>query len=97
MMGRVKKRNGLLMKKASAKQPKKRVERRIDIRTVAEAAKVSVATVSRVMNNVPNVDSALSKRVWEAVSKLGYIPNNQARALVSGRSRLFGVIISDIS
>lgn len=97
MMAELSKRNRFLMKKASAKQSRKRVERRIDIRTVAEAAKVSVATVSRVMNSVPNVDSALSKRVWEAISKLGYIPNNQARALVSGRSRLFGVIISDIT
>lgn len=68
-----------------------------DIRTVASAAGVSVATVSRVMNKVPTVDAQLSKRVRAAVQKLGYVPNTQARALVSGRSKLLGVIISDIT
>jgi LacI family transcriptional regulator len=58
---------------------------------------VSVATVSRVINNVPSVAPDLNKRVWEAIQKLGYVPNTQARALVSGRSRLLGVIISDIT
>jgi len=49
------------------------------------------------MNKVPTVDPQLSKRVWATVKKLGYIPNTQARALVSGRSKLLGVIISDIT
>jgi DNA-binding LacI/PurR family transcriptional regulator len=75
----------------------KKVKKRLDIRTVASAAGVSVATVSRVMNKVATVDSQLSKKVWEAVQKLGYVPNSQARALVSGRSKLLGVIISDIT
>jgi LacI family transcriptional regulator len=35
--------------------------------------------------------------VWEAIRELGYYPNTQARALVSGKSRMFGLIISDIS
>ena len=43
------------------------------------------------------VNPAYAKRVWEAVKRLGYVPNTQARALVSGRSRLIGVIISDIT
>jgi LacI family transcriptional regulator len=49
------------------------------------------------MNNVPTVDPKLSKRVWSVINRLGYIPNTQARALVSGRSKLFGIIISDIT
>jgi LacI family transcriptional regulator len=73
------------------------VKGRLDIRTVATAAGVSVATVSRVMNKVPTVDPQLSKKVWDTVHKLGYVPNTQARALVSGRSKLLGVIISDIT
>ncbi|MEZ2346895.1 LacI family DNA-binding transcriptional regulator [Terriglobus sp. RCC_193] len=75
----------------------KKSKAKLDIRTVATAAGVSVATVSRVMNKVPTVDAQLSKKVWEAVQRLGYVPNTQARALVSGRSRLLGVIISDIT
>ena len=56
-----------------------------------------MATVSRVINHVPSVAPELNQRVWEAIRKLGYVPNTQARALVSGRSRLLGVIISDIT
>jgi LacI family transcriptional regulator len=76
---------------------KDKVKERLDIRTVATAAGVSVATVSRVMNKVPTVAPHLSKKVWETVHRLGYVPNTQARALVSGRSKLLGVIISDIT
>ena len=70
---------------------------RLDIRTVARAAGVSVATVSRVMNKIPTVDAELTRKVWDAVNTLGYVPNTQARALVSGRSKMLGVIISDIT
>ena len=37
------------------------------------------------------------KRVWNTINELGYYPNTQARALVSGRSRIFGIIISQIT
>jgi DNA-binding LacI/PurR family transcriptional regulator len=70
---------------------------RTDIRTIARAANVSIATVSRAMNNVPTVSPALAKRVWEAIDEFGYFPNTQARALVSGRSRIFGLIVSEIT
>jgi DNA-binding LacI/PurR family transcriptional regulator len=69
----------------------------IGLHAVAERAKVSVATASRTVNHVPTVDPTYAKRVWKAVKDLGYVPNTQARALVSGRSRLIGVIISDIT
>ena len=75
----------------------KKVNGRLDIRAVASAAGVSVATVSRVVNKVPTVDAQLRKKVWEVVHKLGYVPNIQARALVSGHSKMLGVIISDIT
>lgn len=71
--------------------------RRADIRDVAKRAGVSVASVSRAVNGLPSVDAEIARRVWTAVRELGYRPNAQARALVSGRSRLFGVIISDIT
>lgn len=64
---------------------------------MAQAAGVSVATVSRVINKIPTVNAHLRKNVWEAIRKLGYVPNTQARALVSGRSKMLGVIISDIT
>jgi LacI family transcriptional regulator len=69
----------------------------MDIRTIARLAKVSIATVSRTMNRVSTVNPAMAKRVWDVIEKLDYVPNTQARALVSGRSRLFGLLISDIT
>jgi DNA-binding LacI/PurR family transcriptional regulator len=69
----------------------------MDIREIARRAKVSTATVSRAINRVPSVDPQLSKRVWKVVEELGYFPNTQARALVSGRSRIFGLIVSEIT
>ena len=64
---------------------------------VAKRAGVSIATVSRVVNGLASVDKKLAKRVWKAIDELGYVPNQQARALVSGRSRTLGLLISEIT
>src|SRR5215831_12653723 len=69
----------------------------MDIREIARRAKVSTATVSRAINRVPTVDPQLAKRVWKVVDELGYYPNTQARALVLGRSRIFGLVVSEIT
>lgn len=69
----------------------------MDIREIAKRAKVSTATVSRALNRVPTVDPQLAKRVWKIADELGYYPNRQARALVSGRTRIFGLIVSEIT
>jgi hypothetical protein len=58
-------------------------------------ARVSIATVSRTINGIPTVTPQLSRRVWKVIEELGYYPNTQARALVSGRSRIFGLIVSE--
>ena len=70
---------------------------KMDIRTVAQLANVSIATVSRTINRVATVNPKMAKRVWEAIEKLDYFPNTQARALVSGRSRLLGLMVSEIT
>lgn len=69
----------------------------MDIRQIAKRAKVSTATVSRTVNRVPTVDPQLARRVWKVIEELGYFPNTQARALVSGRSRIFGLIVTEIT
>jgi DNA-binding LacI/PurR family transcriptional regulator len=81
------------------KQPQnlKKEKRRLDIRDVAKHARVSIATVSRTINRVPTVDKQLAERVWKSIDVLNYFPNTQARSLVSGRSRLFGLLISEIT
>ncbi|HTQ96889.1 MAG TPA: LacI family DNA-binding transcriptional regulator [Candidatus Acidoferrum sp.] len=69
----------------------------MNIREIAKRAKVSTATVSRTINRIPTVKPQLAKRVWKAVDELGYFPSMQARALVSGKSRTFGLIVSEIT
>ncbi len=79
------------------KETRKSVAKIPDIRTVAALAKVSIATVSRTVNGSSGVSDRLQKRVWQAVNQLNYFPNTHARTLVSGRSRLFGVIVENIT
>jgi DNA-binding LacI/PurR family transcriptional regulator len=69
----------------------------VSIRDVARRAGVSIATVSRTVNHIPTVNAELARRVWEAIEEVGYLPNTQARALVSGRSRMLGLIVSEIT
>jgi DNA-binding LacI/PurR family transcriptional regulator len=76
-------------RKTAAKAP--------DIRTVAALAKVSIATVSRTINGSPAVSDRLTKRVWQAIEQLNYFPNTHARSLVSGRSRILGIIVENIT
>ena len=79
------------------KGTRKPVDKTPDIRAVAALAKVSIATVSRTINGSPVVSEKLSKRVWQAIEHLNYFPNTHARTLVSGRSRLFGIIVENIT
>jgi DNA-binding LacI/PurR family transcriptional regulator len=69
----------------------------MSIREVARRAKVSIATVSRTLNNPSAVDFQTAERVRKAVQELGYYPDSQARSLVSGRSRILGLVVSDIT
>jgi DNA-binding LacI/PurR family transcriptional regulator len=69
----------------------------MDIRTIALLANVSIATVSRTINRIATVNPAISKRVWKVIEEANYYPNTQARALVSGRSRILGLIVSEIT
>lgn len=79
------------------KASRKSTDKTPDIRAVAALAKVSIATVSRTINGSPVVSEKLSKRVWQAIEQLNYFPNTHARTLVSGRSRLLGVIVENIT
>lgn len=84
-------------RKTAKKKSSNRRHVSVSIRDVARRAGVSIATVSRVVNHITTVDPELAKRVWKAVEEVGYVPNPQARALVSGRSRMLGLIVSEIT
>lgn len=69
----------------------------MNILAVAKRAGVSKATVSRVINGTAYVIPDTAKRVQAAIEELDFYPDMNARALGSGRSRLYGLIISDIT
>lgn len=65
----------------------------VTIYDVAARAEVSIKTVSRVMNNEPNVRQEMRERVLEAAGALGYAPNLSARSLAGSRSFLIAVFV----
>lgn len=68
----------------------------MDILQVAKRARVSTATVSRVLNESNLVRPATTARVRKAIADLNYVRNPSARSLRLGRTQLFGLIVSDI-
>ncbi|WP_312687893.1 HTH-type transcriptional regulator GalS [Kosakonia sp.] len=69
----------------------------ITIRDVARQAGVSVATVSRVLNNSALVSQETREAVMKAVAQLGYRPNANAQALATQVSDTIGVVVMDVS
>ena len=68
----------------------------MNLEQVARRAKVSTATVSRVLNNASVVKTATRNRVMKAIEELKYHPNLHARSLAGGKSRTLGVIVSNL-
>jgi LacI family transcriptional regulator len=62
------------------------------IKDVAKAAGVSPMTVSRVLNDRPDVSPKTRKRIKQVIQELGYAPSEIARSLSHGRSNTFGVV-----
>jgi DNA-binding LacI/PurR family transcriptional regulator len=70
--------------------------RSASIHEIARQSEVSTASVSRALNGEPGVSEKTAKRIREVAKKLGYYPSSSARTLVTGRSRTFGLLVSDI-
>ena len=64
---------------------------------VAGAAKVSLATVSRVMNNPEKVNPETRERVLKVIKELGYRPNAIAKGLASRKTTTVGIVMADVS
>jgi LacI family transcriptional regulator len=64
---------------------------------VARLANVGTMTVSRVLNNSAHVSAATAKRVHAAIERLGYRPNEMARALRGFKSRSIGLIVPSLA
>ena len=67
------------------------------IKDIAKAAGVSIATVSRVINQSENVKPELAERVMSAVKKLNYSPNAVARSLKNSKTAVVAYLVSNIS
>jgi LacI family transcriptional regulator len=68
----------------------------VTIKDVAQAAGVSVASVSRALNGHENVTDATRQRVVEVATRLRYMPNDAARSLITRRTRTIGAILPDL-
>src|SRR5215469_9201133 len=68
----------------------------ITIRDVAQAAGVSTATVSNVLNKTGKVGAKTQRHVLATVKRLGYVPDVHARRLASSDRTTLGIIVSDI-
>lgn len=69
----------------------------VTIKEVAQHAGVSIATVSRILNDRPGFKPATKQKVLEAIDELGYRPNALARGLVNKRTKTIGVIFPTVS
>ena len=70
--------------------------RDMNLEQVARRAKVSTATVSRVLNNASVVKTSTRARVVKAIEELKYHPNLHARNLAGGKSKTIGMIVSNM-
>jgi LacI family transcriptional regulator len=73
-----------------------RADGTVTIKDVAAAARVSTATVSRVLAGLPGTGPRVRQRVLDTVKKLNYHPNRLARDLRAGMRKMIGVIIPDL-
>jgi len=69
----------------------------VTIRDVAAATGFSVNTVSRALNDKPDVSAETKRVILETARKLGYRPNRLARGLRSNKTQTIGVIVADIA
>jgi len=69
---------------------------RVTMKDVASAAGVSTQTVSRVVNDHPDVAPETRQRIQEVIDQIGYRPNVLARSLISQRSYTLGVVIAGL-
>ena len=79
------------------KSDSRRTASRVSIKDVAEKAGVSTATVSHVINGTRFVREETRQRVLTAIEQLNYQPNALARGLVTNKTEIIGLVISDIT
>ncbi|SMO62070.1 LacI family DNA-binding transcriptional regulator [Fodinibius sediminis] len=69
----------------------------VTLKHIAEELGVSAMTVSRALNDRPNVDEKTKEKVIETAKRMGYTPNQVAKSLVSNKTHTIGVVIPEIT
>lgn len=69
----------------------------ITIREIAKLCGVGVSTVSRAINNHPDINEETKVKILETIRKYNYVPNNSARNLKRAESRMIAVLVKGIS
>ncbi|WOD07501.1 LacI family DNA-binding transcriptional regulator [Marinomonas sp. GJ51-6] len=72
-------------------------KQKASVRSLAEATGLSVATISRVLNNADNVSDKTRERVLSALKEHGYVMNSAARALSTRRTRTIGAVVPTLA
>lgn len=68
----------------------------MNIKDIAKLAQVGVSTVSRVLNNHPDVKESTRQRILEIIKESNYIPNNSARILKQNNTKNIGVLVKGV-
>ena len=68
----------------------------VTAKDVAEACGVSRITVNRALSGNENVKPETREKILKKAQEMGYVPNLIARSLVNGKSKMIGIVISDI-
>ena len=80
----------------AATRPRKPKAQRVTLREIADAAGVSIATVSYVLNGRGAISPDTKQRIQRVVKKLGYRQNQAARAMKTGRTKIIGLVFPNI-
>ncbi|WP_193174578.1 LacI family DNA-binding transcriptional regulator [Oricola nitratireducens] len=73
------------------------IKSRVTVKDIAQSLGVSIATVSRALSNDPTIASKTRDRVLEKAAEMGYAPNLFARSLITQRSRIAALFVSNIT
>ncbi len=71
--------------------------KKVTLKNIAETLNISMMTVSRALNNNPNVDETTRKTVLKTARKLGYLPNHIAKSLALAKTQTIGVVVPEIT
>lgn len=70
---------------------------RVTVNDIARAARVSQTTVSRVLNNYPQVKESTRRKVLDTIDELKFTPDSVARSMITKKTYTLGLIVGDIS